>query len=118
MKVTGTIEAKLPVAKGTSANGEWAKQEFVIKYKSGNYDNRVVLNVWGIDKVNDLARYKVGETVEVDFDINAREYNGKWYNDLRAWKIAESLKEKAQATKAKATTPAPAPQEEEEDFPF
>ncbi|MDE5891126.1 MAG: DUF3127 domain-containing protein [Bacteroidales bacterium] len=87
MELEGKIIRKLNVQTGNSARGTWAKQEFVLEYQDGNYPAQACLNVWGEDKVKDLEKYQVGDKVKVAFNINSREYNGRWYNDLRAWRI-------------------------------
>ena len=45
------------------------------------------MNVWGDDKVKELDRYQVGDRVKVSFNLSSREYNGRWYTDIRAWRI-------------------------------
>ncbi len=81
------IVRKLPVQSGNSARGQWSKQEFVVEYQDGQYPAQVCMNVWGADKVNDLGNYQVGDKVRISFKISSREFNGRWYNDVRAWKI-------------------------------
>lgn len=81
------IVRKLPVQSGNSARGQWSKQEFVVEYQDGQYPAQVCMNVWGADKVNDLGNYQVGDKVKISFKITSREFNGRWYNDVRAWKI-------------------------------
>ena len=87
LEIEGKIIRKLGVQSGTSARGEWSKQEFVIEYQEGNYPSQVCLSVWGPDKVKDLEKYQIGDKVKVSFNISSREYNNRWYTDLRAWKI-------------------------------
>lgn len=87
LEIEGKIITKLPVQNGTSARGPWSKQEFVIEYQEGNYPNQVCMNVWGEDKVKDLEQFQAGETVKVSFNLSSREYNGRWYSDIRAWRI-------------------------------
>ena len=79
---------KLAVQSGRSAKGDWAKQEFVIEYQEGNFPTKACFSVWGADKVKDLERYNVGDQIKVAFNISSREFNGKWYTDLRAWRIS------------------------------
>lgn len=93
----------LPVQSGTSARGQWSKQEFIVEYQDGNYPNQVCMNVWGQDKVNDLARYHEGDAVKVSFNLSSREFNGRYYNDIRVWKI-----EIAGAAAPAAAAPQPA----------
>lgn len=96
LELEGKIITKLPVQTGTSARGPWSKQEFVIEYQEGNYPTQVCFNVWGEDKVKDLEKFQAGETVKVSFNLSSREYNGRWYSDIRAWRI-EHAGEAAQA---------------------
>ena len=83
------------------------------------------MNVWGEDKVKELARYQLGDKVKVSFNLSSREYNGRWYSDIRAWRI-EPAGQAAQAAPAAAPAPsAPMPSADdmsspldEEDLPF
>lgn len=87
MELEGRIARKLAVQTGTSSRGSWAKQEFVFEYQEGNYPSQVCMNVWGEDKVKDLEKYQVGDRVKISFNLSSREYNGRWYTDVRAWRI-------------------------------
>ena len=97
LELEGRIARKLPVQQGTSARGAWAKQDFIFEYQEGNYPSQVCMNVWGEDKVKELERYHVGDKVKISFNLSSREYNGRWYTDVRAWRIEP------------AAAPAPAP---------
>lgn len=67
-------------------NGEpWQSQDFVVE-KDGRYPVRVAFNLFGSDRIKEAA-LKLGEFVTVKFDISARQYQGKWYNDVSAYKI-------------------------------
>jgi len=96
------IVRKLNVQNGTSARGQWSKQEFIVEYQDGNFPNQVCMNVWGQDKVNDLGRFNVGDKVKVSFNLSSREFNGRWYNDVRAWRIEPVGAEGAAAPAAPA----------------
>ena len=87
MELEGRIARKLGVQSGTSARGNWSKQEFIFEYQEGNFPSQVCMNVWGEDKVKELDRYQVGDKVKVAFNLSSREYNGRWYPDVRAWRI-------------------------------
>ena len=88
MELTGRLLQKLAVQSGTSARGQWAKQEFVIEYQDGNFPTKACFSVWGQDKVQDLERFQINDEIKVEFNVSSREYNGKWYTDLRAWRIS------------------------------
>ena len=87
LELEGRITRKLPVQQGTSARGAWAKQEFIFEYQEGKFPTSICMNVWGADKVKDLERYQVGDKVKIAFNLSSREYNGRWYTDVSAWRI-------------------------------
>ena len=87
MELEGRIARKLNVQTGTSARGAWAKQEFIFEYQEGSYPSQVCMNVWGEDKVRELEKYQVGDKVKISFNLSSREYNGRWYTDVRAWRV-------------------------------
>ena len=91
MELEGRIARKLNVQTGTSARGAWAKQEFIFEYQEGQYPSQVCMNVWGEDKVKDLEKYQVGDKVKVSFNLSSREFNGRWYTDVRAWRIEPAV---------------------------
>ncbi len=87
LELEGRIARKLNVQTGTSARGTWSKQEFIFEYQEGNFPTQICMNVWGDDKVKDLEKYQVGDKVKVSLNLSSREYNGRWYTDVRAWRI-------------------------------
>ncbi|MBR2638545.1 MAG: DUF3127 domain-containing protein [Bacteroidaceae bacterium] len=98
MEITGKIIAVLPERGGISKTGnEWKMQEYVLETTQEQYPRRVCFNVFGADKIAQF-NIQIGETMTVSFDINAREYNGRWYNDIRAWRV-----ERGEATAPVAT---------------
>lgn len=88
MELQGKVIAALPERSGVSARGEWKSQEFVIEYQEGQYPRKMVFNVWGADR---LQRFniQIGQTVLVAFDIDAREWNGRWFTDIRAFDVRQ-----------------------------
>ena len=91
--IEGTIKQKFNVQTGTSAKGEWAKQDFIVEYKDGNFPAEICFSTWGKDKVADLDKFSIGSEVKVAFSIKAREFNGRWYNDIRTWRIDPLIKD-------------------------
>ena len=87
LELEGRIARKLNVQTGTSARGAWSKQEFVFEYQEGNFPTQICMNVWGEDKVRELDKYSEGDRVKISFNLSSREYNGRWYTDVRAWRI-------------------------------
>ena len=82
MEISGKLLLLLTPQTGTGKNGQWKKQDFVIE-TTDNYPKKVCLSAWG-DKI-DLNKFKPGQAVKVFFDVESREYNGKWYTDLKAF---------------------------------
>ena len=88
LELEGTLRQKLGVQSGTSARGQWAKQEFILEFPDGNFTAQACFTAWGQDKVAELDKYQVGDKIKVSFNLKAREYNGRWYNDLQIWRLA------------------------------
>lgn len=112
MEITGKIIAALEPRGGVSqrTGNNWKMQEFVIETLE-QYPRKCMFNVFGEDRLNEM-KIQVGEVLTVSFDIDAREYNGRWYNDIRAWRVVRgggaTEMAAAGATPAEpATIPAP-----------
>ena len=118
LELEGRIVRKLGVQTGTSARGTWSKQEFVFEYQEGNFPTQVCMNVWGEDKVRDLEKYQVGDKVKISFNLSSREYNGRWYTDVRAWRIepAGAAQPAPQYAQSAPAAPAPAPMPTADDM--
>ena len=109
LTLEGRISAKLAPQSGQSARGAWARQDFILEYPDGNFNSSACFTAWGQDKVAELDKFRVGDPVKVSFNVRAREYSGRWYNDLRIWKI-EAAGADAPAAGAPGHGPASAPQ--------
>ena len=88
LELEGTLRQKLGVQQGTSARGQWAKQEFILEFPDGNFTSQACFTAFGQDKVAELNKYQVGDRIKVSFNIRGREYNGRWYTDLQIWRIS------------------------------
>ncbi len=118
LELEGRIKQILARQSGQGARGAWEKQDFVLEYQDGNFPADVVITAFGGDKVSDLQKYQVGDSVKVSFNLRAREYNGRWYNDIRLWRIASSVQvaaEQPQQAPAPTIDDIPA---ESDDMPF
>ena len=92
MEITGRIIAVLPERGGVSKTGnEWKMQEYVLETHE-QYPKKLCFNVFGADKIAQF-NIQAGEELTVSFDINAREYNGRWYDDIRAWRVERGTPE-------------------------
>lgn len=85
MEFEGIMVQALPKATGTSARGEWVSQDIVFE-QPGDFGRKVCVRFWG-DKVQDAERLVPGERVKLSVNVESREYNGRWYTDLRVWKM-------------------------------
>ena len=125
MEITGRIIFDLPEQNGTSKAGNaWRKKEYVLETED-TYPKKVHFDFFG-DRVEQFP-LKVGQRIKLSFDIESREYNGRWYTDIRAWKA-----EIAQTPAAQPAAPAASPfdagvavppppivnNSAEEEFPF
>ena len=130
MEVVGKIILKLPLQSGVSqAGNNWKKQEYVLETED-SYPKKVHFDFFG-DKADQFP-LNVGDRVRLSFDIESREYNGRWYTSIRGWKAeaaaaaaaAEGPQQgPAVAAAAAAGAPVPPPPafntpEASDDLPF
>ena len=87
MELTGRIIAVLEAKSGTSSKtgNPWIMQGYVIEVP-GQYPRHCAFTVFGEDRIKQL-NIQNGEDLTIQFDIDAREYNGRWYNDFRAYNV-------------------------------
>ena len=87
MDLTGKVIAIMQPRSGTSARtgNPWMSQEYVIEVP-GQYPRKILFNIFGEDRIKQF-NIQAGEEITVQFDIDAREYNGRWFNDIRAYNI-------------------------------
>ena len=84
MNISGKVVQVLPIQSGTSKAGNpWQKQEFVLD-QGGQYPRKVCISLFG-DNVAKIPQ--VGQVVMVSVDIDSREFNGRWYTEIKAWNI-------------------------------
>lgn len=101
MEIEGKIIFKLPLQTGVSkAGNNWSKQEYVLETAEA-FPKKVHFDFFG-DRINQYP-LEVGQTVKLSFDIESREYNGRWYTSIRGWKA-----EQVTAQPADGAAPAPA----------
>lgn len=82
LKVSGKILSILPMQSGQGQNGEWKKQDVIIETE-GQWPKKICVSFWN-DKISDS--FSVGQPLTAHINIESREYNGKWYTDVKAWK--------------------------------
>lgn len=115
MELSGKVYKVMPVESGEGKNGTWKKQQVIIEMENGKYPKKVAIVFWG-DLVESDS-FVEGRDISVEFDIESREYNGKWYTDVKAWRINKAAAG-APAPKSSASYgPAAAPAYTESDIP-
>ena len=85
-KTTGKVLQILPEIKGTSARGEWKKQEFILEVEDGQFPKKICFSVMN-DKNGIFDKIKPNTEVEVLFSIESREYNEKWFSNINAFRV-------------------------------
>ncbi|GAA0877607.1 DUF3127 domain-containing protein [Algoriphagus jejuensis] len=85
MDLSGKVINQLPEVGGNSKSGNaWRKQEYILE-TGGQYPKKVCFSIWG-DKIDQFG-IKVGEQVTLGIDVESREYNGRWYTEVKAFKV-------------------------------
>ncbi len=100
----GIVFSILPEQSGTSARGEWHSQHVVFEMQTNSpYPRKVSVKFF--NKRDDVARLVTGAAYKVTFDVESREYNGRWYTDILGRRVEP--KEVAQMTQAQYSEPLP-----------
>lgn len=122
MESTGKVIQLLGEQTGEGRNGKWRKREYVIE-TSEQFPKKICFNLWG-EKIDQFPM-KEGDVVKVSFDIESREFNGRWYTDVKAWKVENGAKSTSggqkPAEQVDSSSEAPeynAPPMTEDDLPF
>lgn len=87
MEIQGKVIAVLEARSGVSARGEWKSQDYVIETHDA-YPRKMVFGVFGADRISRF-NIQLGQEVNVSFDIDAHEYNGRWFNNIRAFDVRQ-----------------------------
>ena len=86
MEITGKIVQVQDEQSGNGRNGVWKKRDYILE-TGGQYPKKVCLTVWG-DKI-DQFNLQPGDQVNAGIEIESREYNGRWYTDVKVWKVSK-----------------------------
>ena len=123
MDLNGTVIQILPEQRFNGKNGEVVKNMFVIEHGM-QYKKKAVFSVLGEDRWKQMNVVR-GADVQVSFDVDAREWNGRWFGELMAWRVQiVSGQQQNQPSAVPNAKPAPQPQQEEasgevaDDLPF
>ena len=124
MEFEGVVYKIMPATKGTSVRGDWQRQEVIFELPQ-EFSRKVCVIFF--NKESEVARLKEGMTCTVSVNIESREFNGKWYTDVRAWRVQPKQEEAPAAPSMPDMPPfgeepayaAPAaPMAEVDDLPF
>jgi len=85
LQVQGKLIQKLPTESGEGRNGRWEKKQFVIETEE-QYPKKICIMLWG-DKISMLDKVTEGDSLTVSINIESREFNSRWYTDVKAWRI-------------------------------
>lgn len=123
MQLVAKLIQILPIQTGMGKNGEWRKQDVIVE-TDGQYPKKVCVAIWG-DKASE-AVLQIGNMLDISFDVESREYNGRWYTDVKAWKVDLAMPSAGgapqgmpqYAQQAPPPTPADFGGESADDLPF
>ncbi len=108
LQVKGKITRILKPQSGVSRAGkEWNKQEFVVETED-KFPRKICFTLFN-DKASLLDGFAAGDEVEVAFNLESREFNGKWFHNVNAWRLEKSV--------AEQDLPEPPPEFRPEDIP-
>lgn len=118
MEFTGKIIFALPAKSGLKKNGEsWKSQEFVIENTEGQYPKKMCFNVFGEDKIKSFD-IKLGEELKVSFDIDAKQWQERWFNSINAWKVERVSATATNATQTNTSTATSPKNGDDSSLPF
>jgi len=113
MQLIAKLIQLIPLQSGKGKNGEWKKQDIIVETE-GQFPKKICISIWG-DKINEVL-LKPGNELKIDFDIESREYNGRWYTDIKAWKI--ELASASNQSNSNLTDNSEDSKREDDDLPF
>ena len=84
MQLTAKLTQLLPVQTGQGKNGQWKKQDIIVETE-GKFPKKICMSIWG-DKI-DVRHLQLGNQLTISFDLESREFNGRWYTDVKIFKL-------------------------------
>ena len=93
MELKGKIIQKLDLQTGEGRNGTWRKQEYILETQDANYPKKICFHVWG-DKIDQFG-IQEGDDIVASIEIESREFNGRWYTNIQAWRVQKAASEDA-----------------------
>ena len=115
MQITAKLSQLLPLQTGTGKNGPWKKQDIIVETEA-TYPKKICISIWG-DKI-DASQLQPGNQLKIDFDLESREFNGRWYTDVKAWKIEVAGSSSSAVSDDGSSKAGMGAVKEEDDLPF
>ena len=117
LSVKGKLSRKLSIESGTSKSGnEWKKQTFLLD-TGAQYNPEICFQLFGEDKIEMLNHHDEGDQVEVSFNLSSKEFNGRYFHNIDAWRIENITKQTAE-NKIEDPKKFNSSSDEEDDLPF
>lgn len=116
MEISGRLIQTLPTQTGMGKNGEWKKCSFIIE-TADKFPKKICIIAWK-DLVDQVQQIAIGTELKVSFDVESREYNGKWYTDVKAWKVIGNGGSSGGASNEAPLPTSEPPGAETDDLPF
>ena len=119
MKIEGKVVAVLPMQKGNGRNGEWKSQTIVVDYKNGDYSYKLALT--NMNDADSFAQLKLGDVCNFLCNPSSREYNGRWYTEVRCynWEIVKPVQnQQPQPQPTQQPVQQPSQSQSSDDLPF
>jgi len=102
--IEGKLIQVLPAQEGVSTRGAWKKQDFIME-TTEQYPKKICVSCWN-EKADELTKFQPNDSLKVSINLESREYNSKWYTDIKAWKIEPLGTQSAAPSAAANSTPA------------
>jgi hypothetical protein len=115
MQLTAKLIQLLPLQTGTGKNGQWKKQDIIVE-TDATYPKKICVSIWG-DKI-DASQLQPGNQLKIDFDVESREFNGRWYTDIKAWKIETAVGSQSVGSEKATGNLGPENTTNDDDLPF
>ena len=89
LEITAKVLYSLQEQTGQGKNGPWVKQDIIVETEE-QYPKKVCMSAWG-DMVTTFRSFAPGTRLKINFRVESREYNGRWYTDIKAWKVEKGM---------------------------
>ena len=104
MEFEGIVYKILPPTSGTSARGEWKRQDVVFELPQ-EFSRKICVTFFNKD--SEVAQLHQGQTYSVSVNVESREFNGRWYTDVKAWRVQPKVADVPAAPVASAAPSMP-----------